>query len=500
MQTKELSMKKLDFEALVARIEKGSFQYDFEIPGVFRDAADSNDLTKVQNREFESEFFAFRLMTKYDLNKKVARLSPSIVWQDGSTHPNMQDIKDRATYYLRRFKKTTNPIMKTRYADITYEFNKQMDRDKFAPKLVQTHIDASRITSIGEITRIDCIARAFIVAKRHEQSHPKQYEYARGNVIEALNHFTEQNLRWCIDLIEILLKYKDAFMPKEWAIAKSSAGKGITFYSNNNGFLILESFIKLKHSINEKVFPQQYDKKDLSRELAQFHIELATKHEDSLIAKQHQLLKAAGIYREAGLQEEASQVELQVEQLGKASGFSRQFQKLEYTIKPPKELHQLAEQFVACKDKIGMLALFFTPSYQKAQKQARSNPPSIQDLVTTIGYDENNMPISSSSDSSEENAIKRNYRDHVSEAVATLSLVLTKALQDEKFKYDDIKCHIVKIKFINLGMYETVKTGFKYFFGKKYFEALSILTPQLEAFIRYVAGRAQIPKYKTTKK
>jgi hypothetical protein len=77
-----------------------------------------------------------------------------------------------------------------------------------------------------------------------------------------------------------------------------------------------------------------------------------------------------------------------------------------------------------------------------------------------------------------------------------LMVVLQKVIEEGNFTMADIEPQLEKIKAINPDTYESVKAGFEHFFNGNYYEALSILVPQLEDLLGDLVVALGMPRYR----
>ncbi len=333
-------MDKTEFRSKIDAIEAQSFKYDFQITDAFRDIAPHDRLTKEQFFQTESEFILFRFMTRSDLDDAAPRFRPMVEYTNGDSFPNTSMLtEERLDYYLARSKTVKNPIMLARYLDVSLEYNPKVDKDEISKAVVEAYIAASKNDDAENgADAIDCITRAFLVAKEHKIKNPESLVLAIGNVFESLERFEKNNIRWTNELIELVIKFHESFTNQQLKTTLETARHGIELYSTNDvNFTLHESFLDLEHTLAKMVEPNDYDAAAAAKESAQIYIDEAERRVDGGFVRQLHLLKAEEILRDGGLNQEANTIHRQVEAIGKEPEYLNSMQKFEFTQRIPQD-------------------------------------------------------------------------------------------------------------------------------------------------------------------
>lgn len=216
--------------------------------------------------------------------------------------------------------------------------------------------------------------------------------------------------------------------------------------------------------------------------------------------RQLHLLKAEKILRAGGLNQEANTIHRQVESIGKEPEYLNSMQKFEFTQRIPQdEIDKLSNAVVSSSDPAAYLALSnnFVPSWKAAKKAAKNDTQAhISDMIGNLTVNEDGVPIAKDDGSPELRKIIRYYDSQFMVCGILQSIVILKLVSDSKFTYEHIKPYIDKLQVLNNGTYETVKLGFDYWFDGKYFEAVSILIPQLEDMLGDLVQKFGISRYR----
>lgn len=497
-------MSKDSLDNAVKDIEAKQYKYDFQIADEFKSLAENGDYDDVQLEHIKAEFMLFRFMTKNDFEEKlVPRFKPMIEYTNGAVFPDYSELtQTRLEYFLARAKKSANPIMKARYLDVNYEFNKEIDKEDILSELIDAHIEAAKVEGRGnEMDSIDLLQRAFIISTTHKENHPELFEKAKKAITDTLLAMKKGNPRWCLELLELIEHYHEQFTKEDLELAHNVAKSGVEHYKKEEGsFLILESYIKSEHLINQLLNPDDHDPGQAAREEAQLYIDEAENRNDSLFIKQTNLLKAAQILRDAGLNAEAGKLNDEAEQLGGQQEFTEGFKEFTFEQTIPKEaFEKLQEELSNHSEKAALIAQSqnFFPSWKQAKQEGKSEEyGSISDHVTSITYNKDNMPIAIAPDDAAYRRTMRYYDASVATAALFLKVTLAGAIKDGGVTLDDLMPQIEKIKLINEETYGAVLLGFKYLFEGKYYEAVSILVPQIEDLVGDIVKKQGMKRYR----
>jgi|GEM_PF-2656726 len=500
----ESDSKAQALEAATKEIEAKQYKYDFQIADEFKALAETDDYNAEELELIKAEFMLFRFMTKNDYQENIEpRFKPIMEYTDGSVFPDYSELTpERLKYYLQRSKSTTNPVMKARYLDVNYEFNEEIKKEDILEELVDTHIEAAKVEGRGnEMDSIDLVQRAFIVANNHKDDQPKVFEKAKQAVMKFLDKLQKDNPRWCLELLELLVHFHEAFSKDELQHAHKIAKEGVEHYKKQEGsFLILESYIKIEHEIDQLLNPDSYDPQQAAREEARLYSNEANRREDSLFIKQTNLLKAAQILREAGLNSEAAKLNDEAEKLGSLPEFTEGFQEFSFEQTIPKEVFEkLQKELANHQEKAALIAYSqnFFPSWKQAKQEGKKEEySSISDHVTSLTLNKDNVPVAKAPDDVTYRRTMRYYDASVATSGLFLYATLKEVIKNGDLTLDDILPQIEKIKLINKETYEAVLLGFRYFFEGKYYEALSVLVPQIEDLLGDIVKMQGMKRYR----
>ena len=490
-----------DFNALISELEARSYKYDFQIADAFREINNENETNASQSEILESNFIAFRFMTRNDDDK---RFKPVAEYTNGAVFPDEKTevTQDRLDYWLERAEATINPIMRARYYDLNYEFNNNLDKVEVARKTVQSYIAASKVEGLGnEMDIIDSVTRAFLLALKYKEQSPDVFVSARDNLVSTINRFASDNLRWCLELIEVVVEHHDDFSDEQILEIKNLTDKGVEYYQNiGDSFMILESYLKVNREMTVIATPDEYDADVAVQANAQLYIDEADSRVDSLFVQQMHLLQAEKILRDGGLNAEANKIHGRIEAMAKDPEFASNFQAFQFEQAiPQEEIDKLIESFDKAEDKGQLLAFapVFMPSWKASKKSGTTEQyASISDIVKSVTLNEDNMPIARAPENPKLRRTMRYYDASVQTSGAILVLTVSSALKAGKFNLEDVMPQLEKIKSINEKTYNSVLLGFEYFFEGKYFEALSILLPQIEDLMADVMVGMGISRYR----
>jgi hypothetical protein len=496
--------KARSLDIAIKEIEAKQYKYDFQIADEFKALAEAGDYSTEELELIKAEFMLFRFMTKNDfLDNVEPRFKPIMEYTDGTVFPDYSELTpERLNYYLERSKSSTNPIMKARYLDINYEFNKEIKKGDILDELIDTHIEAAKVEGRGnEMDSIDLLQRAFIVANENKKSKPELFNRTKVEIIATLQKIKEENPRWCLEYLEIIVSFHESFTKTELEVAMNIANEGVEYYKTQEGsFLILESYIKLQSKLKQIIDPATFDAGQAARDEAQLYIAEAENRNDSLFIQQYNLLQAAQILRNAGLNKEANELNERAEKLGALPEFTQGFHEIKVEQTIPKEyIDKLVDELANHEDKAGLIAYSqnFFPSWKESKAEGKKEEyASISDHVKNITHNKDNLPIAVAPDDVVYRKTMRHYDISVATTTLLLHITLSEILKNGSLTLEDIHPQLEKIKIINEETYEAVLIGFKYFFEGKYYEALSILIPQIEDLLGDVVKLHGMRRYR----
>jgi len=499
------------YNATLEAVEERSYKYDFEIADAFKLINEENELTEEQRNQLESEFIAFRFMTR----NGEKRFRPLAEYTNGVVFPDeKKEITPvRLEYWLKRASESKNPVMQARYYDLYYEYGKPANKEELADKMVRSYIASSKSAGEGnEMDIIDSVTRAFLVAKKYKSTSGELFEIARNNVLETIDAFAETNLRWCLDLIELVVTHHNEFTLPQLHAVKALTDRGVAHYQEDgDSFMILESYLKSNHDISQIVNPGEYDAAAATRADAQLYIDEADSRVDSLFIQQQHLLHAEKILRDGGLNVDANKIHDRIEQLAKNPAFSNNFQefKFEQSI-PTEQIEGIKDSFEKARDKGQLMAYapVFMPSWKESKKSGNADGAgSLTDIFNNIVINDDNMPIARGPESPKVRRTMHFYDASIMISGLILHLSVVSSIENGTFTIDDIMPQLEKIKEFNQETHDSVLLGFQYLFEGKYFEAVSILLPQIEdlmasimvdmGFGRYRQKDQDLVEYKT---
>lgn len=256
-----------DFDSLITRVENSRHESDTDVLGSFLIVFDNKSLTEKQQGMRDAELALFRLNFDTNLENDGKPIFTPDVLGDRS-YPDMSYIQaeSQLTYYLERSRACSNPRMRARYLDINYEYGDKNQRNNLVPQLVEAYIEASKIDWAWSGNRVDYVIRSYFVARRHKNPHLLPYENAKNNVVAILDMMygdkDNNGLRWCIDLIQLALRYRGDFQISDFQKMTQVVKSGIQHYhTDTDSFNLVESFTRLNYKIRDITTSGDVDEK-----------------------------------------------------------------------------------------------------------------------------------------------------------------------------------------------------------------------------------------------
>jgi hypothetical protein len=469
-------------------IEANRFEFDLQYGNAFRDIAnnDAYDLTEEQLKVFEYEFIIFRFMTIDQVEEpKRPRFVPSVTYTDGTVFPDIAGLNDeQLAYYRERSLKTNNPVMKARYLDFLFEFDKTLNKASAVEGLVDVYLEASKTYDHNnEKERIDCLDRAYLLSKRFTKTHPSLLPVTARAMVERLKQQRKENLRWTLEFIPTIIKHPSDFPENSIELCEEIANEGVKHYTEDGtNFILREAFVELRHQIAKILHPKSFDAKQAAKDKAQTYMDEADRRTDSGVVQQHFLMQAHEILHAAGLKDEAAALIKRVEEIGASDGYMAQFQTISVEQELPAKMFQrLREQIKSSSDVGAFVGL--SPNLQSswtALDSDPSKPSGVTDIFPETHINNRGIPVPATDNDVEYRRTLRSYGVDVSFRHILLKETLGKLIREDSLRLDDVLKHFRKIEQFDNKTWLSVEKGLDLFFKGEHFAAVSILIPQFE--------------------
>ncbi|HEY2004680.1 MAG TPA: hypothetical protein VGH44_06225 [Candidatus Saccharimonadia bacterium] len=498
-------MKSTEFQDLLKQVEAQFFQYEFQygdaINAILNDHEDR--LTAKQKDAIRREVIAFRFHTADTTRQKTQeRLNPMIELTNGTKFPDKSTLKeDDLDYYHARSQACPNPVMKMRYLDVLWELDMRSGRHEIGQDLVRASIAASNIFDHeNEFNRVDCLNRSLQVSLQLGKTGAELTQQAASEVARHLERLRKNNIRYTLELIQTLLDNHQCFDQPALELCDKICDEAIRHYSEDNvNFTLHSAFIELKYDVKRYLNKGKPEQKEKARLLAQVQIEEAERRTDSIFVQQHFLAQAQKILRDAGLNDEARQLGLRVEKLGRSPKLDAEFKSVSVQQTIPQEtINDLEKLLKKHEDISAVIAISpnFMPSWEAAKElAAKEETAYISDMFTGITVDENGIPVASTPGDTGDKKILRYFQIEVELKTSILAQLLRKLLKDKALKLNNFEIQFEKVKSLDDSTYKSIRHGLKLFLEGDSYSASLVLATQLEDLIFRLLPAMEVGQY-----
>lgn len=477
-------MKTSDFKAVIDGLDKNVFKYDHEYASaaIELDKTLATKLTERQSAALLYEYDAFIVHTTETLNNpKEPRFRSHFKFTQG-----------HIDYYSKRLS-SKNPLIRQRIADILWEYGGgSLNKGEVGRVLVHSSLEAVDLLSSEELEfeRLDCATRALQVARMLNRQPSDLSMKASRSVMQLIESYVaDDQVRYTLKLLNGVLAIPNLFTKDELIRCREVSEMGITHFQKENvNFTLSGAFIATKHALSRVIDPKKYDGKLLAKEAAQNQVDEAERRTDSPMVQQHFLTEAEKILKDAGLNDEAHQVRMRVEALGKSEDYEEQFKEFSFETKIPEEhIEELEKLLTKYDDVAAVIAVSpnFIPSWTRSKQTADNDKTTyISEIFTTSTIDENGMVIAIERDDSRKRAL-RYYQPETELKLTLLHRLLRVLITKNKISFTNFEHQFGKLRIIDNNLYESIKYALELYLqgGKHCYAAALILSTKLEDFM-----------------
>ncbi len=496
-------MKKAQFDQLFSDIESqaSEVKYDFQIAEKFSNLLDTHkaDLTPEQLQQAQWDFLLFRLTTKNKFSNdgvRTERFVPMAIFADGSVFPDPKTLTDDAlNYYESRSTVSTNPILKARYLDILWEKSKSKKKHLYALEAVEQYLlNADEYENEDAIIeRLDGLQRAtelVLVLEKGKDKRP-----VTDKVVAKLHEQIDKteksgNFRWLIEMFELVIALAESFSPDQIKRFVSVCEKAVEHYYSSQNFHLQRSFLTVKAGLVKIVSNTPEKVKEVNEEVGQSYIDEAEAKSDSGLVKAHFLQEAIDHYKKLGDMDKVNMLIGEVKKATKQAIDNKEFKQISSTVELKQEDWQRMKNSLGTGEEVpenmGTAPTFF-PNWDHAIKMTEDHSKKFvfMHLVAPVTYSDQ-YPISAprTPEQEQEDRIMGNYKIEVELAHHWLTGCVRELIKEKKLSANDFKKFLSKLEILNNDTYETVWTGVESYFKEDHFQAIYVLTTQLEDLLR----------------
>lgn len=214
-------------------------------------------ILKAKEMAWETALFYLSYANYKVREKTKQRFFPKVTYTNGSVFPDPKSFsQDSIEYFRKRAKETPNPIHRARYGDIVWE----LQRDhQYARIAIDSYIECFPIFMknkwMNELA--DSLLRASELAL--SLNDPSEIVKAKENILIAMKVLAKtRQYRFCLELIDALLKLKGNVNKGELNFAVQVALKGANYFETEvaDGFLLQRLFLERLVLLNKALRKQ----------------------------------------------------------------------------------------------------------------------------------------------------------------------------------------------------------------------------------------------------
>lgn len=488
-------------KAILKDIEKTAqdLEYVFQISDKFTPAIDRareiEDKDMEQKIIWEYQLFRFATKTQYAKPEKNRRFYPMMsgTTKNGKTvnFPEIKNFKeDSIDYFKERTTETKNPVLKARYADFVWEFEKDPSFGKIAVNsYLENAEDYYKKTWFFRLR--DVFDRCVYLAMLKVVDEKKLQEI-KNRLLDYMDRMIKEgHHRFCLELIDSFLGIKkENVTEREYKKVLASINKCIKYFQTQKNFYLERAFLERLEKIT-----REYGQSDLAKtsreQQAQTYIAEAESAE-----KKNNFLSAASFYGDAlkifQKLGDKKKIKFYKSKLLEANKKSiGQFKAISTEVKISKEkIKKFTDIVLSAPDLIEALkrlSVFdnLLPSYKNtvAQTEKIKEESPLQFLIShkVIGR---NGHLVSGEDDPFQNILIRNLMMGI-EIGSIFRDTIFKRLHEEKELTAETLTNYLRVwGLIDEENLKLIEHGIKKHFEQDYISSIHVLVPQLEAVIR----------------
>ena len=449
---------------------------------------DTGRQEEVNKARWDAALFLHHLQT-FALESN-GRFGFLVEFRDGTAVPDPSIFTEAALdYYEQRAGETTNPVLKSWYADFIWERRRE---HVFARMAIQSlhetyplHIqDGERLHEAA-----DSVVRPLRLARALRD--PELVDGAKAKAFEALRDLMAAEahpaVRWALETIDAVLEGRD-ITEEEIEILLEAAEQGEEFYNAATDYHLARAFCGRAARLLRKSGAHG-SAKDAELRVARYHESEAERAGSHFGAAVH-LQDAMQHYANVGSGEDVTRLKRELEE--RWTGAQGEFEQIEAEFEfPVEEVRGRARRLLALGIDEALMFLACDRSLipaldtvrDRSRELARAFP--LKHLITRVRVDgSRQVHRADSPEESEEAEVFDQYRFN---AVCTgLSLDLTFAVfRDEGgLDVDALSGVLQRSPFIDEDAIEILEVGLERYLSGDYVSAMHVLIPQLEDVLR----------------
>lgn len=496
-------------KVILEDIEKTAqdFEYVSQISDKLRPAIDQ--AREIGNKDMEQkliwEYQLFNFVTKTEFAKpeKNIRFYPvmSGTTKDGQivNFPEIKNFKeDSIQYFKTRINETKNYVLRARYADFVWEFEKDPLIGRIAvDSYLETTEDFYKKTWFFRLQDVfdRCVYLAMLkVVDEHK------LQDIKTKLIDYINRMIQDgHYRFCLELIDAFLRIKkENVTEKEHKKVLASINRCIKHFQMQKDFHLQRSFLERLEKIAGR-YGQHNLARTTKEQQAQTYIEEAKFQESNnnflVVASFYE--NALKIFQQLGDSEKIKFYKTKLLEVNKKS--VGQFKRISTEVKVSnKEIKQFTDIILLAKDlteALNRLSVFdnLLPNYQntvaETEKMREGSP--LQFLITHKVIGQNGHLVSGEGDPFQ-NILIRNLMMSIEIGSIFRNTIFERLCNEEGLTAETLINYLKNWGLIDEQNFKLIEHGIKEHFEQDYISSIHILVPQLEAVIRKLLKKGGI--------
>lgn len=490
-------------EEIVSEIEKdvSTLRLSLQRANKFSEAGrlykEQGSILKAKEMAWETALFYLSYSNYKDREKSKQRFSPKVTYTNGSVFPDPKSFsRDSVEYFRKRAKETTNPIHRARYGDIVWE----LQRDhQYARIAINSYIKCFPIFMknrwMYELS--DSLLRASELALSLNDL--SEIVKVKLNILKAMKDLAKtRQYRFCLELIDALLKLKGNVNKKELNFAVQVALKGANYYETEvaDGFLLQRAFLERLVLINKAL-----EKHSIA---TKYDVQIAISHEKEAEWKLKNYPQghsvAASIYEEAakkyadlGVSKKVGEIKKKIQKHNLIAAQTEMKMIVSKVSVPSESVKDFIDNLLSFSLSGALKNIArdkrFVPDVARVRKTTQS-----QKKLAPLSFIVPRVSIRNANPALKSKDEKEIFEHHVVENVAriykiisiVISLAFRKLVKDKGLDANSFTAFLKKSKIYKEEKLEIIEIGLERYFAGDYVSAIHVLVPQLEASLREV--------------
>lgn len=506
-------LEKLNPEELIKLSETNTLNFRYNRSDIYKVAFEKYKKSgeKEKREDMRKEILVIDLSTHSSPKKRFdSMMSGSTDKGEEWKYPDLEKDfpKEAVEYYKNRANVTTNPILRARYSDVIWELDKDVN---YARVAVRAYLDCCPIYFTNEWDRelADSVGRALAIASTiNDQS---LIDASLKGHYELIKQMVEKRrLRYLFEIVESILsrekKVSDQ-MDHEYLISTIEDVIGDYAQNVTDSFHLQRSFMKLIEK-SWQIRKNEQEIQKIKVRIAESFIEEAewkkVNYPSGNSVAAHFYEEAMQAYMDLGqFPQKVEELKIKIQEANEAA-LKTDYQSISSEVKiPRKEIDGYLNMYKGRKTievfQIMSLDKNLIPSYEKSKKEATKQAKQfvLRHLVP-VSVMKGNICVKQISEENEKleySTIENFQMGYRMIARILLNQIFLLLEEEHPNSLASLVQHLSSSGIIKEERLELLKHGFAAFEKKQYVPAIHILIFQIEAILRDLIGKLNLPTF-----